>query len=524
MSDKTRDVCPSMEAQEQKVYEIFKTIVSLCKNSSNDEQNFHEFEGGLKLQIQHLACALVQLFLISAHLNFKMSAWRQSDKYHHRRKPVSRCIKTTWGPVRYWRCHLISKDGGGVFYPLDACLGLTSDGFSQGVISLAVRLSTQMSFSAAANVLRMTIGFSPATSTIEEHVLGIGRYACDFMDISAPQSLPLNTCGDEILIIEADGKATPTATQTELKKRRGERKKGTKNKCGCKRHRAKEKKLSHSKKKRRKAGDKSKNGRSITLVAMYTLKRGSDGKLHGPFKKKIFGSYSPRKVILEWAATQAQKRGFPKDSPDVHIVVDGEKCLQQNLAVLFPNASFALDIYHLEEHIWLAGRSFHRAGSNKLKEWVHDKIDRLYTDMDGLIQTLDALRLKYEDVNSCKPRYKALDKLLNYITPRRNMLRYTRYKKDDLPLASGIIEGAARYVIGERMDCSGMRWIPERAEHLLQLRCIEINGDWDEFFNYYHEKNIQLMKTGEKVQLRNKKAKGLAATFDEFNTKPVEAA
>ena len=104
------------------------------------------------------------------------------------------------------------------------------------------------------------------------------------------------------------------------------------------------------------------------------------------------------------------------------------------------------------------------------------------------------------------------------------MLRYTRYKKDDLPLASGIIEGAARYVIGERMDCSGMRWIPERAEHLLQLRCIEINGDWDEFFNYYHEKNIQLMKTGEKVQLRNKKAKGLAATFDEFNTKPVEAA
>ena len=78
MSDKTRDVCPSMEAQEQKVYEIFKTIVSLCKSSSNDEQNFHKFEEGLKLQIQHLACALVQLFLISAHLNFKMSAWRKS--------------------------------------------------------------------------------------------------------------------------------------------------------------------------------------------------------------------------------------------------------------------------------------------------------------------------------------------------------------------------------------------------------------------------------------------------------------
>jgi hypothetical protein len=516
MSVKSNDTCPSIEEQEQSVRDIFETVILFCKNNSNDNDNFHEFEKGLQQHIRNLACALVQLFLICVHSRFNMSPWLEGGKYFYRRKPISRSIKTTWGAVRYWRCHLKPKNGTGGFYPLDACLGLTRDGFSQGVISLAVRLSTQMSFSAAANVLRMTIGYSPAISSIEEHVLGLGDYTSDYMNISAPQSVPVSNGGDEILIIEADGKATPTATDSELEKRRGPRNKNNKNSCGCKRHRCQEHKP-HIEKKRRKAGDKSKNGRSITLVAMYTLKKGADGKLHGPYKKKIYGSYSPRKVMLEWAADQAEKRGFSKDSPDVHIVLDGEKCLHKNLSKFFPNASFSLDIYHLEEHIWLAGRSFHRVNSKKLKEWVHDKIEQLYTDVDGLITSLEALRIKCENINSCRKRYKALHKLLNYMKPRREMLRYTQYKNDDLPIASGVIEGAARYVIGERMDCSGMRWIPERAEQLLQLRCIEINGDWDDFFSYYHEKNIRLMKTGKKVQLRKNEAGELAESFEELS-------
>jgi hypothetical protein len=64
------------------------------------------------------------------------------------------------------------------------------------------------------------------------------------------------------------------------------------------------------KKKRRKKGDKSKNWRIITLVVMHTLKRGEDGKLHGPINKKVWGSYALRKVMLNRARRQAAKRGF----------------------------------------------------------------------------------------------------------------------------------------------------------------------------------------------------------------------
>ena len=86
---------------------------------------------------------------------------------------------------------------------------------------------------------------------------------------------------------------------------------------------------------------------------------------------------------------------------------------------------------------------------------------------------------------------------------RLEMMNYKQLIDEDMVIASGIVEGAARYVIGERMDCGGMRWIPERAEALLKLRCIELNGDWDRFFNWGYQQWIKKMRNGEKVIVRS---------------------
>ena len=85
-------------------------------------------------------------------------------------------------------------------------------------------------------------------------------------------------------------------------------------------------------KRRRKPGEKSKHGRRITLVVMYTLKRGDEGRLHGPINKQVGGSYAPRKVRLAWARRQATQRGFPPGTDKrIHLVVDGETCLYDGL-------------------------------------------------------------------------------------------------------------------------------------------------------------------------------------------------
>jgi hypothetical protein len=91
-----------------------------------------------------------------------------------------------------------------------------------------------------------------------------------------------------------------------------------------------------------------------------------------------------------------------------------------------------------------------------------------------------------------------------YPEARVRLMDYGRLRKEDLVIAPGVVEGAARYVAGERMDNSGMRWIEERAEAVLLLRCIEVNGDWDAFMKWSQEQRDQELDRGQVVQIRSK--------------------
>ena len=81
---------------------------------------------------------------------------------------------------------------------------------------------------------------------------------------------------------------------------------------------------------------------------------------------------------------------------------------------------------------------------------------------------------------------------------------YGRWRAEDLVIASGVVEGAVRYVVGERMDNSGMRWVEERAEAVLLLRCIEVNGDWEDFMVKSQEDRSEKLRQGEVLQIRSK--------------------
>ncbi len=236
------------------------------------------------------------------------------------------------------------------------------------------------------------------------------------------------------------------------------------------------------------------------------------GKLHGPLNKKVWGSYAPRKVMLDWALSQANKRGFFEGSNKrIHIVIDGEKCLYDGLSKRFPEASFALDVRHQEEKIWKVGHLFHKEGSEELINWVDEKVELVYTgQVSKLVTELKELKMRLSArAKRDETKRKDVNILIKYIEPRLKMMNYNLLIDEDLPIASGIVEGASRYVIGERMDCSGMRWIPERAEALLRLRCIELNGDWDHYFEWGYKKWMERMRQGEKVIIRKEKPDSL---------------
>jgi hypothetical protein len=510
---------PSIPYIQEQIRSTCEDIIHFC--SQKTEATFYQIEQSLQAKISTLACLFLQLFLMTFQEQFDYAIWLEKGKYY-KGQLISRTLKTIYGEVRYWRHYLVRKSAGG-FYPLDACIGLTGDGFSPLVMSLATRLATRMSFSASVLLFRCFYGWAPSSEALQHLIIGMGKDSGAYMEhAQAP------TDDGEVLIIEVDGKATPTATEAELSKRRGKRH-AKPHACGCARHRGQAKRACRGKKKRRQPGDKSKNGRSITLVVMYTLKRGDDGRLHGPINKRVWGSYAPRKVMVAWARRQATKRGFPPDTDKrIHIVVDGETCLYDGLSALFPQATFALDIRHVEERLWKVGRALHGPRPDAVTHWVEDQRDLLYSGRAAqLVTGLKALKLTLSArAQRDAVKREALRELMGYLEKRLSMMAYQDLIEADLVIASGIVEGTARYVVGERLDCSGMRWIPERAEALLHLRCIELNGEWERFFAWSYQHWLDRMRTGQRVVLRTNQADALPteASMEETETQPHQQA
>ncbi|HEV3445045.1 MAG TPA: UPF0236 family protein [Gemmataceae bacterium] len=449
---------------------------------------FWKFEKELLARIAVLGACLIRLFLTARYQRLDVRPYLEDGAYRSGDDYAERTLKTVYGEVTYGRQYLQARSGGSGFFPLDVVLGLTRDRLSPWVMQWLARLATRLSFKAAQMVCKSVLHWAPATETIERVVLGMGREAAAFM-----KQLPAPPDDGDVLVIESDGKCPPTATAAELAKRRGPRKPKHERDCpcGCQRHRGQAKRLARGRKKRRKKGDKSKNGKEVSVVVMYTLRRGADGKLHGPINKKLYATFAGRKAAALWARAEATKRGFgPDTTKTVQIVLDGAKSLMQNLKALFPKAIFTLDVQHVVERLWKAGRHFHPEGSDELQDWVDDLKALVYV---GKIKTLikhlqEWLAETPHHGPGTKSRRQALMSLLGYLKPRIRMMRYGQWLKQDLVIATGQVEGAVRHLVGERFDCAGMRWVQGKAEALLHLRCIELNRDWQEFDRWFQER------------------------------------
>jgi hypothetical protein len=461
--------------------------------------SFLDFEKALRPLLGELGLLLMQVFLLGRHDRLDLTIWRQRG-YRLADAYAVRDLQTSCGPLRYGRAYLIACQGGGPgVHPLDAELGLTRDSFSPLLVSWFCRLCTRVSFRLSSELGGMFLGWAPAPSTVEEWALGLGRPAHVWLSTA-----PLPDGDGEVLVIECDGKAIPTATAEELAKRRGPRRPRP-HACGrrCPRHRGRCRRQSRGKRKKRKPGDKSKNGRGAVLIAMYTLRRGPDGRLHGPLNKKVYATFSARRAALQWARQQATRRGFPPDTTKtVQIIVDGEVCLERQLRRLFPQAILTLDIRHAQERLWKFGRLLHAEGSDALAAWVEPLADRLYQgEVVGLLAQLRGLHFAGP---GSKQKRKVQGQVVAYLQKRAGLMQYGTWREQDLVLASGVVEGAARYVIGERLDQSGMRWVVERAEAVLLLRCIEVNGDWDSFFGWSEQQRRGELSAGKAVQIRSR--------------------
>jgi len=170
--------------------------------------------------------------------------------------------------------------------------------------------------------------------------------------------------------------------------------------------------------------------------------------------------------------------GFGTSTP-VHGVGDGAQWIADQMEKKFgAQGNYLVDFFHVCEYLGAASKAI--VGEEKEQgKWMDKQRERLKTDqasevLQELKTHLEAPEIQDSDapVRQCH----------RYLNNRREQLNYQDAIKRKLPIGSGEIESAHRYIVQKRMKCPGAWWRPENAEHMLALQLNRANHRWKNYW------------------------------------------
>lgn len=464
---------PSLQKARADVQEMFQQSWALV---DDDSASFFDFERRTWTALLALGRALVVLFLVR-----RAQRPRAVDYEHDRRKyrlggERTTPLGTRFGKVDFTRPvgRRVHKRDTAVDLPVDRELGLCS-GFSLGVLAAMTRLCAQMAFASARATFASTYEWTPSPRATLRMVDTVGVEARTFLE-----QCPAPEDDGEILVLQVDGGGAPMISEREHARRCRRR---TAAKRGVPRRHQRRQRRKQYPRVRRTKGKKSKNAKIAVVGVVYTLRRTAKG-MEGPVNKRIIATFESHEALFVWLHREAMKRGYGRKR--TLFLADGCEHIWRLQERYFPDAEPCIDWYHVVEKIWSAGECLHPEGSAELHAWVARQIDRLrngsaYSVIMALEQHL-ATTPRTGPGN--KGRRERLAKALKYLRDNVHRMPYQRWREDDLDIGSGAVEGAVRNLVRVRLDGPGMRWGRERAERVLHLRCVLINGQWDAFTQY----------------------------------------
>lgn len=179
-----------------------------------------------------------------------------------------------------------------------------------------------------------------------------------------------------------------------------------------------------------------------------------------------------------WAAGEIARRQQP-DQPLV-LLMDGQHSLWDTAALHAFHGPVVeiLDIVHVSSYVWSAAKLLETDRAKQLAFTRHRLTKILAGDVRSVVRGLRALLTRRQQRG--EPR-KQLEGICNYLTTHADRMRYHECLAAGYPIASGVIEGACRHLVKDRMERSGMRWTLEGARHMLSVRAAFQSSYWDEF-------------------------------------------
>jgi hypothetical protein len=201
--------------------------------------------------------------------------------------------------------------------------------------------------------------------------------------------------------------------------------------------------------------------------------------------------------IFGWLAEQGRQRNADGNKPVV-LIMDGQESLWKAGAVYLPEelaeVTEILDLLHPLGYLWEAAALFHPNDRAATSAFVKAQARRM---LHGeIVAVIHALRWLGTHHKLKGKRRDALERICGYFHNNTHRMAYDVYLEHGLPIASGVIEGACRCVVKDRMERSGMRWVMSGARAMLEVRCVYLSGLWEEFIAFRIQRESQRLYPG----------------------------
>jgi hypothetical protein len=401
---------------------------------------------------------------------------------HLRERPIT--LKTLLGEITVDRT-IYSVPGGKGLAPKEFALNLPDSSYSHGLQKLLTQESAKGSFDEAIAVVENFSGVKIPKRQAEELVQEAAQDFDEFYNSREEQALILPKDSDRLVILTTDGKGVIM--------RRDDLRKATQKKAD---------EAVHKLKTRLARGEKKNSKRMAQVAAVYTigpfertaadvLEKNDLLKPPKPESKRVWASLTaePKSVIEEMF--QEALRRDPLRSRPWCVLVDGQPhqltLIKSELKKRRIKATIIVDLIHVIEYLWKASRDFHGDGTKEGEEWVSRYLAMILDGEAKLVAAAirrSATRKKLTDRDH-------VDTAADYFHKLAPYLRYDRYLKQGMPIATGVIEGACRYLVKDRMDVTGARWSLKGAEAVLKMRSVHASANWEEYWGHHEAADLQ---------------------------------
>jgi hypothetical protein len=402
------------------------------------------------------------------------------------RRVQHRKLVTLYGVITIERLGYGAR-GYASLFPKDALLNLPGDSYSHGLRKLVAYEASKGPFSEVVRMVKQITG-----ETIPKHTAEMlaAKAAIDFDAFYTRQKKNADT-QFPLLILTTDGKGVVM--------RRADLREATRKAAETTQHKL------H---KRQSRGEKSHAKRMATVAAVYEIDRFTRTaedvvkemradepcvNRPRPVDKRVWASIEKESdKVTEDLFAEALRRD-PEKKLRWICLIDGDqrqlsrvKTAARKYGV---NLTIIMDIIHVIEYLWKAAWCFHNEGDPGAEQWVSERLLAILQGKAPLVAA--GIRRSATRQRIVSKDRVPIDKCAGYLLKNKDYLQYHRHLRDGLPIATGVIEGACRHLIKDRMDVTGARWSLQGAEAILKLRSLRSSGDFEEYWKFHEEQEYE---------------------------------